>query len=458
MAQPTLADRLFDYRWQQATHHVRDSIAEVDAEFVFEYPLRVLVLDVRPDDEIVAGTGCVPGAAALPNGDLAHVIESVSKSRAIVVVDEDPDDARDVARKLVKAGYEHAGILSDGMAGWRDRGYGVVHQRTDLEHVMADVLLHDRTDVNEKHHLSADEVSDHLNTAGNVRVIKLASLLSQGFASCVDGRDERNVVGTPGGNAGELLLSLASFERVMGKQLSDDELESLIADYFTTFGGFYIHTDAHAFDAFTEALSSADERVTAAIGAHDDHMAWVKALRHPPEEIRPILAEHLSSNPAFIGCGHIRLMLQNSEEYDIRQGLVQRMLATVYRLWWNDLPEIHLTTLPGGHQEGAVVNIVIEDEAWDYSFIPVISPVCAGTQMFINHPQFARRLRENAAEFFARHVAGADRKELTNKLADDMMALGDQQLMATVGHLAKGLPIYQATYKLDGSWSVHQLG
>ena len=65
MAEQTLADRLFHYRWQQATRHVRDSIAEVDAEFVFEYPLRVLVLDVRPNDDIVAGTGCIPGAAAV---------------------------------------------------------------------------------------------------------------------------------------------------------------------------------------------------------------------------------------------------------------------------------------------------------------------------------------------------------------------------------------------------------
>ncbi len=457
MAEQNLADRLFDYRWQQATRHVRDSIAEVDAEFVFEYPLRVLVLDVRPDDEIVAGTGCIPGAAALPNGDLDHVIESVSRGRAIVVVDEDPDDARDVARKLVKNGYEHVGILSDGMAGWRDRGYGVVHQRTDLEHVMADVLLHDRTDVREKHHLSADEVSDHLNTAGNVRVIKLASLLSQGYASCVDGRDERNVVGTPGGNAGELLLSLASYERTVGRELSENELDTLLKDYFTTFGGFYVHTDAHAFEAYTEALA-ADERVTSVIGRHDDHMEWVKVLRHPPAEIRPILADHLATNPAFIGCGHIRLMLQNSEEYNIRPGLVEHMLKVVYRMWWNDLPEIHLTTLPGGHQEGAVVNVVIEDDAWDYSFIPVISPVCSGTQMFINHPQFSRRLRENAAEFFARHEAGVDRADLRDRLTEDMMKLGDQQLMATIGHLAKGLPIYQATYKLDGSWSVHQLG
>ena len=457
MADQNLADRLFDYRWKQATRHMRDSIPEVDAEFVFEYPLRVLVLDVRPNDSIVAGTGCIPGAAALPDGDLGTVIASVPKNRAVVVVDEDPDDARDVARKLVKAGYQHAGILSDGMAGWRDRGYGVVHERTDLGHVLADVLLHDRTSVNEKHHLTAEEVSEHLNTAGNVRVIKLASLLSQGFASCVDGRDERNVVGTPGGNAGELLLSLAAFERVMGREISDDELESLITDYFATFGGFYIHTDATAFDAFTAALAG-DERVTSVIGAHDDHMAWVAALRHPPEEIRPILAEHLGTNPAFIGCGHIRLMLQNSEEYGVRKGLVPSMLKVVYRLWWDDLPEIHLTTLPGGHQEGAVVNVVIEGDLWDYSFIPVISPVCSGSQMFVNHPRFARRLRENAAEFLARRVKSVDQLALRDKLAAEMMALGDQQLMATVGHLANGLPIYKATLMQDKTWTVERVG
>lgn len=456
MPEQSLANRLFDLRWSRATAHERDGIAEIDPRFVFEYPLRVLVLDLRTNAGAIANTGCVPGAVAVEQALLTDALSPVPMTTPIVVLHDSAPHARAAAAELTAAGRERVAVLDGGMAAWRDRGFGVVDARLDLASAIDLLVQRGRTEVNERHLLSEDEVRTHLSDPDNVRVVKLASLLSQGYASCVDGRDERNVVGTPGGNAGELLLSLAAFEQVTGHELSDAEIEETVRDYFTAFGGFYLHTDAHAFDAYTAKLA-ADERVTRHTGNHTDPLQWVNALRSPVAEIRPILLEHLASDPACIGCGHIRLMLQRGDEYSIRKPVVEAVLRTVYTMWWDEAPEVNLTTLPGGHQEGAVVNVMVDDDVWDYSFIPVISPVCSGTQMFVNHPQFSRRLRESAAEFFARRVKGAKVAKLTQKLADRMMDLGDEQLMCTVGHLAKGLPIYQATYRSDGSWRVEVL-
>jgi hypothetical protein len=47
-----------------------------------------------------------------------------------------------------------------------------------------------------------------------VRWVKMAALLLHGKSSCVDGRDDHGVIGTPGGDAGEFLLALTSIERV----------------------------------------------------------------------------------------------------------------------------------------------------------------------------------------------------------------------------------------------------
>ena len=58
--------------------------------------------------------------------------------------------------------------------------------------------------------ISLAHVEQHIGDPRNVRWIKLASMVSFGHCSCIDGRDERGVVGTLGGDAGEFLLSLAA--------------------------------------------------------------------------------------------------------------------------------------------------------------------------------------------------------------------------------------------------------
>jgi rhodanese-related sulfurtransferase len=58
---------------------------------------------------------------------------------------------------------------------------------------------------------------------------------------------------------------------------------------------------------------------------------WFEFLRNPPHELWEALLEHLVE-PAHIGCGHIRLMLQHGEEYGIRKELILAYLRAFHRL------------------------------------------------------------------------------------------------------------------------------
>jgi rhodanese-related sulfurtransferase len=415
-----------------------------------------LVIDLRPDSERSEISGHVPGSCAILPDDVESALQGIAPDYTVVLVDDDEQRAAITGRVLIDSGRTSVGVLSGGIQAWRKLGYGVSRVAAKVDEILELHRKQSNVDVAERHRLSEQEVHDHLDDHRTVRYVKLASALAHGYTSCVDGRDERGVMGTPGGDAGEFILALAAWESLNTMTFSEDKVRALLISHFDTFGGLYIHTDETAFNNYT-ALLADDPRVTDVIGKHNDLFEWVSALRTPPESIRPILLEHLTTNPACIGCGHIRLMLQNSEEYSVRRDLVISVLRSIYELWWAGTPEINLTTLPGGHQEGAVVNVTTEEQMWDMMPVPLVSPVCSGTQMFVNHPQFSERLRRSTADALAHLMDPAHAASTADALHSRMMELGQQQLLATVGHLAKGLPIYEATLTRSGSWTVKTL-
>jgi hypothetical protein len=183
---------------------------------------------------------------------------------------------------------------------------------------------------------------------------------------------------------------------------------------------------------------------------------WAEFLHHPAPELQDALLEHLT-DPAHIGCGHIRLMLQHSDEYGIRTELVLHFLRAFLRLWWEGTPELELTTLPGDHGEGAVVNICLADDVWSLSNVPLISPECAGEQMFVNHPDISAFLRQSTVRHLASStgplsVAPAQQDKLQTAF-DELAA---RQMGVTAGYLAKGLPIFEVVFAGDGSFDVRE--
>ena len=57
------------------------------------------------------------------------------------------------------------------------------------------------------------EIASHIADDNNITWVPAEELLVDAMESCVDGRGKLGIVGTPGVNAGELLLALATLER-----------------------------------------------------------------------------------------------------------------------------------------------------------------------------------------------------------------------------------------------------
>ena len=131
----------------------------------------------------------------------------------------------------------------------------------------------------------------------------------------------------------------------------------------------------------------------------------------------------------------------------MRRALVESFLRTFLTLRWEGVDENEIAVLPGGHAEGAVVNITLQDGADAFSRIPLVSPMAEGSQMFINHPQVSEFLRDQLVRFLARQrdlapLGAGGRGELLDALG----ALGATQISRTLSTLAAGLPIYEATF------------
>ncbi len=90
------------------------------------------------------------------------------------------------------------------------------------------------------------KIASHIADDNNVTWVPAEELLADAMKSCVDGRGELGIVGTPGGNAGEFLLALATLERVSGQPFPLDQLEDFFHKYIDRFGKFYMHGDTHA--------------------------------------------------------------------------------------------------------------------------------------------------------------------------------------------------------------------
>lgn len=285
----------------------------------------------------------------------------------------------------------------------------------------------------------------------------MAAFLLHGKTSCVDGRDDHGVVGTPGGDSGEFLLALGAVERVTGRPLPDAALPGLLARYVEAFGHFYLHSDVGALNRYI-ARMRADPRIPeAALPARTDPpQAWRRFTAGPPEAVRPFVLEHLV-HPDSVGCGHLKFMLTKSEAYGVRAGLVEGFLRAYFTSRWNGLIELEFVPLGGGHREGAVVAVHLDD-VQPYTQVPLVSPNVLGLQMFVSHPEVTAYQRSLACRFLCRELDLGLKADELSALVAEQARLGAQQLGQTLGALAKGLPSYDVRFGRGGEVSVEAAG
>lgn len=412
---------------------------EVSARMVAEHPCWFRIVDVREAEELAGPLGTIEGAEHVPQREVVPQVSGWDSQTPVVLVCRSGRRSGRLARELHELGIDNVASLTGGMLGWHEHGYPVGSgedvtrwsPEDDQATVMRSVTLAD--------------VQDHVADRDRVRWTKAATLMLQGTQACVDGRDAHAIVGTPGGDAGELVLALASAEAMSGRNFTAPEVEEIFDAYLEAFGHFYLHSDDHALAALVDDLAHA--RPDAGLPGADEHEAAMALLRRPPAELQAAVAERLA-DPRFVGCGHLRLMLEHSEEYSVRRELVAAVIGAFYRRLWEGHPALELVVLHGGHHESAVLQVELDTpQVRPYSRIPLVSPRLGDTEIFVSHPQVAHFVRQQNASFLLEQVpllraTGLDEGSFLGRLDE----LAEQQAAATLGYLADGLPRYTVRF------------
>jgi rhodanese-related sulfurtransferase len=449
------AERMFRVNWVSNLDRSPSGVPLHEPEYVARQGRGVRIIDVREADELFGPLGYIPGCDWIPRDRVMSLLERLTPLTPVILVSRGGERASELAHALERAGMRLVAALRGGMIAWRALGFGSIRDHALLQG--RDVLTEaPREQAREPGPLTAQEIEAHVGDPRSTRWLKLAAILLHGRQACVDGRDDSTVVGTPGGDAGEFMVGLAALERVVGRALTRATVTKLLRRRLDTFGRFYMHTDLNAGNAFIKSLRD-DHRLTAAIGTTFEALEWRRWLAEPPVEARPVILEHFCQ-PGHIGCGHLRLMLQNPEQYEVRSPLVLDFLRAFFSTRWAGATEMENVVLPGGHQEGAVLNVRVEGELHAYSWVPLLSPAYAGVQMFVNHPQVSAYMRRELAAFLAEQTDLWEGHLDAPALLEVIEGIASRQLGATLGHLAKGLPIYDLWFHRDGGTRVEPVG
>lgn len=449
------AERMLRLNWLSALERSPSGSPLVWPELAARQGRSVRIVDVREADELVGPLGHIPGVDWIPRDRVLSLLERLDRDAKVVLVSRAGERSGPLAKELEERGMRFVASMIGGMVSWRYLGYQTSRDPAIL--ARRDQLREMGPSGPGEKPLSSGAVEAHVGDPQSIRWMKLAGLLLHGRQSCVDGRDEMGVIGTPGGDSGELLLALSALEQVTGQRLSPVQVAALFTRRIETLGRFYLHGDIHASNRLIASMRE-DHRLDTAIEKVREAPEWRRFFAAPPRHVRDIVLEHVL-RAEHIGCGHLRLAMQAPDAYGARPELVKEVIRSFFRARWGGATEPEYEVLPGEHQEGAVVNVLVETELRGFTQIPLVSPTANGTQMFVNHPQVSAYHRDELAHFLAmQDDVAAISHEHVEPLVKVMTEIAERQLSATLSRLAKGLPIFDVVFGARGAFHVTPRG
>jgi rhodanese-related sulfurtransferase len=400
------------------------------------------IVDIREPEELTDELGHIPGVEHVPFSSLANVAEGWNPDEPVILVCRTGRRSSRAVSQLEALGFKTVAAMTGGMLLWNELGLEISRDPRDVRAVRVESPPRKDVEVSVSAARGAPPLAIELD---EVRWIRTSSLLSTGSESCVDGRDPHAVVGTPGGDAGELIVALATAESLGAPPLSRRALGALVDDWIDTFGRFYIHTDVHALERLRGAVRS-DPRFGGRGIAPADATEMETLVRHPPPGLEgPLLELLVDSN--HIGCGHLRAMLENPDEFRVRPGLAEDALRAVFRHLFRSPEEVEWVVLEGEHHEEAVVVVELEGEVHAYTRVPAIPPSVDGRQTFVFHPQVTAFLREQNASFLLERSPSLAHRVGRAEFESRMRSIADTQREATLRRLAEDLPVYEVRFQ-----------
>lgn len=265
----------------------------------------------------------------------------------------------------------------------------------------------------------------------------LSKLVRRTGIACIDGRHRECALGSPGGDAGELLLLLSSVEQLCGVEFDTAMVRAALVDYATVQGRFSFHSDRDSLEALLSWSDSPGGAGQADTVPVDSMERFVHASRSEREALRPLI-----TRPEHVGCGHLRSMLMAPSEYKIRAQLVQMVIvASLEELWAHSLP-IYFSVLEGPHLERAVVTFQTCQALDAGSAIP--TPCGSGERgVFVHHGAVLDYLRSRVLDQLAHNsLAKLNLSSRLSELKLEMRRRACEHLAVTLDQLAPDLARY----------------
>jgi len=249
---------------------------------------------------------------------------------------------------------------------------------------------------------------------------------------CLDDRVERPGLATPGGDLGEFVLALTTYQQLTAeRQVTQHMVDVWLEKYVKSMPQprTFVHcTDDRALRHLRDQLQ--DETLD---------------LQAPPEHAQSALLTALTEVPN-LGDAHFRLMLKEPENYHVDPALVQMTIRSFYSLLWDSQNPLHsrvqLVQLTGAERPTAFLEVMTMPGCTQAGLAPLLASRGA-TSLLISSMDAVHLRREELADFFALRLGSAlpmkvDRTVLLSRLDRH----GLQALELTGSRVAKDLPFY----------------
>jgi len=261
--------------------------------------------------------------------------------------------------------------------------------------------------------------------------------------SCLDDRMQEGVVATPGGDLGEFILAIDSYNDMLPvaggtavRAITQEMVDSYLQRYLKSL------PSNRKFQACTD-----DSAVQ-----HIQQQLQIEGLNiaDPAASIRDDVFK-LLSEPENVGDLHLKLLLRNPDWYHLDPHLTGHAIRAFYRVLWDQSSplrgKLDLKVLTGDHNPAAFVEVSTSQKCDKAGMAPKLIPRSKGKSLFLSHLDAASMRRTELANFFATKV-GAMLPEKVNadQLQHRLDRHGWQALEVTGSRVAKGLPFYSLAY------------
>lgn len=421
------------------THILTNNMA-VFPDFATQMGRAVHVIDVRIESEL-AKTGIIPGSNWYPRdseGYLEKIQADFPSDTLLAVVDYNGVFSRHISSLLrSQYGFKFAAVLAGGVRLFKTFGFSVNRATSDAKrHKCEPVSLRsleefqeftndEHIDVRDKlpyhsERRTLEQVAKHVE-GDLLQWIKMGAFTVHGRVSCIDGRGGNGCIGTPGGDMGEMVLILSTYEHLIGCDLTLSQINYLFQHRLDTFGRFYLHTDETNATRALEYIKKFIVKDEAIIAEIEEELTlnqilpenWLREFIHlTPESTHQAILDYLIT-PDCIGCGHLKLMLTKGEQYKVRPTLIKHLLRTFYEFsFWDETSDCDYVVLAGSHAECGVLSIEMQNEIKPYTKIPLIAPsipIRNGVkQMFVSHPTIMTFLRKQQCDWLLEAIEAAN--------------------------------------------------